>query len=164
MSETEGAAEAGAEENVSALEDNIRSKGSNAYYYAHGSREGVEKVEWDGKPEPRLLRRMPTEDSTAPSSTAITTYGWYDDGAKVKIFTEMAGVEELEEDQVTLESDDRSLTLTINASDETHVLRLSPLKAAIESARCRVKPGKVWITLRKEDADETWRELLSKDD
>ena len=37
----------------SALQDNIESKGKNAYYFAHAHKANGPK--WDGKPEPRLL-------------------------------------------------------------------------------------------------------------
>mmetsp|Transcript_33219 Transcript_33219/g.105058 ORF Transcript_33219/g.105058 Transcript_33219/m.105058 type:complete len:167 (-) Transcript_33219:162-662(-) len=151
-----------AERSDSALQANIREKGSNAYYYAHGNRDGVEKIEWDGKEEPRLLRTEAKTEEDKKAREAITTYGWYDDGAKVKIYVDREGIEDLPEDAVTIANDARSATLTIEENGIEYVLLLTPLRAAITEAKIRRKPGKVWITLKKE-LDSVWATLLEKD-
>lgn len=44
----------------SALQDNIESKGKNAYYFAHAHKANGPK--WDGKPQPRLLAKHSSSD------------------------------------------------------------------------------------------------------
>lgn len=53
----------------SALEDNIKQKGKNAYYFAHAHKATGPK--WDGKVEPRLLARHST--TTGESVTVTST-------------------------------------------------------------------------------------------
>jgi hypothetical protein len=62
----------------SALQDNIESKGKNAYYFAHAHKATGPK--WDGKPQPRLLATHSSSgivgeagDSTAATGTGTDT-------------------------------------------------------------------------------------------
>ncbi|CAI5722879.1 unnamed protein product [Peronospora destructor] len=70
---------------ISALQSNIKSKGTNSYYYAHKKRENAEIHEWDGNAAPRLLK---TQSLAISESTevmeAIANFAWAD-GKKLKI-------------------------------------------------------------------------------
>ena len=125
----------------SALQDNIESKGNNAYYFAHATKRNGPK--WDGKPQPRLL--SPTHDADLAASTSeltvsmeetktllksltrgkssfdftkstITKYAFLDEGKKVKIYVELPGVGDIcvNNDDVKLQWEERSFSLVVN--------------------------------------------------
>jgi hypothetical protein len=107
---------------TSALRENIKSKGKNAYYFAHANT--PKGPTWDGKPEPRLLAKhssVGVDDSMGDSQensqhvthedaqkllkslkqnqasfdftkSNITKYSFLDDGPKVKIYVDLKGV------------------------------------------------------------------------
>ena len=52
----------------SALQDNIESKGKNAYYFAHAHKANGPK--WDGKPQPRLLSKHSGNDAEITTTTS----------------------------------------------------------------------------------------------
>mmetsp|Transcript_30588 Transcript_30588/g.35664 ORF Transcript_30588/g.35664 Transcript_30588/m.35664 type:complete len:240 (+) Transcript_30588:141-860(+) len=56
---------------VSALQDNIESKGKNAYYFAHAHKATGPK--WDGKPEPRLLAKHSSSGNDVTSNLVVDT-------------------------------------------------------------------------------------------
>ena len=74
--------EGGTDPNLSALRHNIKSKGKNSYYYAHGTK--VDGPVWDKKPEPRLLAREEGVTTKTVDPEAITSYAWLDETEKVK--------------------------------------------------------------------------------
>jgi hypothetical protein len=108
----------------SALRENIRSKGKNSYYYAHGHKlDGLTPPvathsTWDGNIQPKLLKREDSAVAKAKEvkvpSQVISQYAWADDKGKVKVYVtrdEFVGVETA---QVTLDSDDESFKLTVD--------------------------------------------------
>lgn len=126
-----------ADASKSALQDNIDRMGKNAYYFAHAHKATGPK--WDGKIEPRLLssssnltsasegisERMPTVSvaseaakalasrSISLSKSNITNYAFLDDGAKVKIYVNLPGVGNTPTENITLESTETSMCLTV---------------------------------------------------
>lgn len=140
---------------TSALEDNILSKGKNAYYFAHAHKATGPK--WDGKEEPRLLSRSESQvghrvkSSFEYSKSNITTYAFLDDGMKVKLYIEMDGVgEKCTDDDIELDYTDLSLSLVVkNYLPEPQVLSFAKLTGEICSASFRRKENKIIITLTK---------------
>ena len=65
---------------MSALHENLKRKGKNAYYYAHSH--GANGPEWDGKEEPRLLSvsevKTASDQTRKKVATPIESYGWSD--------------------------------------------------------------------------------------
>lgn len=142
------------EDNKSALRDNIERKGTNAYYFAHANT--AQGPEWDGKAEPRLLKRESSSGiGGRPASASafdhtksnITSYAFLDDGGpKLKIYVELPGANK---DSVSLDFTSTSFCLLIknyvapslpinetdaqNATDQTPTLS-SPL--ATPEDRC----------------------------
>lgn len=111
------------EEDLSALRDNIERKGKNAYYFAHAKTANGPK--WDGKIEPKLLSTSSTSNVSSVSSSAsmsklslmaksnITNYAFLDDGAKVKIYVNLPGVGNCDDENITIDFTERSLCLTV---------------------------------------------------
>mmetsp|Transcript_3073 Transcript_3073/g.4748 ORF Transcript_3073/g.4748 Transcript_3073/m.4748 type:complete len:208 (-) Transcript_3073:107-730(-) len=112
------------EEDLSALRDNIERKGKNAYYFAHAKTANGPK--WDGKIEPKLLSvssnisNVSSVSSSASMSklslmakSNITNYAFLDDGAKVKIYVNLPGVGNCDDDNITIDFTERSLCLTV---------------------------------------------------
>lgn len=86
----------------SALEENIESKGKNAYYFAHAHKANGPK--WDGKAEPKLLSMetlsvnekmlKQSHSSFNYHKSNITSYAFADGKKSVKLYIEMEGVGE----------------------------------------------------------------------
>jgi hypothetical protein len=116
-------AEQEAEQQRSALQDNIERKGKNAYYFAHAHKATGPK--WDGKIEPKLLSIDSNLSSVSTSSMTsisklslmaksnITNYAFLDDGLKVKIYVNLPGVGDCDDDNITIDFTERSLCLTV---------------------------------------------------
>ena len=110
-----------AEEDLSALRDNIERKGKNAYYFAHAKTANGPK--WDGKIEPKLLSTSSSNMSSVSSASMsklslmaksnITNYAFLDDGAKVKIYVNLPGVGNCDDENITIDFTERSLCLTV---------------------------------------------------
>ena len=110
-----------AEEDISALRDNIERKGKNAYYFAHAKTANGPK--WDGKIEPKLLSTSSSNISSVSSASMsklslmaksnITNYAFLDDGAKVKIYVNLPGVGNCDDENITIDFTERSLCLTV---------------------------------------------------
>jgi hypothetical protein len=110
------------QEERSALRDNIERKGKNAYYFAHAKTANGPK--WDGKIEPKLLSTSSSNVSSFSSSASmsklslmaksnITNYAFLDDGAKVKIYVNLPGVGDCDDDKITIDFTERSLCLMV---------------------------------------------------
>lgn len=110
-----------AEEDLSALRDNIERKGKNAYYFAHAKTANGPK--WDGKIEPKLLSTSSSNISSVSSASMsklslmaksnITNYAFLDDGAKVKIYVNLPNVGNCDDENITIDFTERSLCLTV---------------------------------------------------
>mmetsp|Transcript_12297 Transcript_12297/g.17983 ORF Transcript_12297/g.17983 Transcript_12297/m.17983 type:complete len:227 (+) Transcript_12297:185-865(+) len=172
----------------SALQDNIESKGKNAYYFAHAHKATGPK--WDGKIEPKLLSKQSTselEDNTSSSlrksmpsfdihKSNITSYAFLDEGKKVKIYVEMEGIGErcTNDDDITLSHTESSFCLVVKnynslgeeekkeKSDEK-CLAFGRLHGSIQSASFRKKKDRVIITLLKKE-EKGWPSIGAKGD
>jgi hypothetical protein len=153
--------------NKSALQHNIESKGSNAYYFAHAFK--ATGPTWDGKIEPRLLSKSESSISIDASNDAIhhtkrgvrssfdyakstiSKYGFLDEGSKVRIYIELPGVGENHTDeQVQLEYTDSSFCLRVlNPNSTDDCLSFAKLYGLIDKATVKVKSDRIVITLFK---------------
>ncbi|KAF1772806.1 HSP20-like chaperone [Phytophthora cactorum] len=107
---------------ISALHSNIKTKGTNSYYYAHKKREDVEIHEWDGK--------------------AITNYAWADGKKRVSVYLKLPGIGAHKEEDTHIDWTATSLTVKItNYEGKTRLLVMSKLYDEISDI----------ITKRKED-------------
>uniref|UniRef100_A0A7S1Y207 CS domain-containing protein n=1 Tax=Grammatophora oceanica TaxID=210454 RepID=A0A7S1Y207_9STRA len=125
MTTTTGNSDYDDDEPRSALDDNIASKGKNAYYFAHAHKANGPK--WDGKPQPKLLSKHSSSDdallSGLPKKTTssfdykksnITSYAFCDEDSKVKLYVELEGVgEQCTEEDITLHWTSTSLSLVV---------------------------------------------------
>lgn len=152
-------ADDGDEAAENALRENIKAKGTNAYYYAHAHRSDAPA--WDGQEAPRLLEKKASISDESARKVPITKYAWSDDGGKVKIYIDLANIGEVLEDGVSIEFEDTSLTLSVQVQNAIHELQIPSLYEKIEDAKFRQKPDKIIVTLKKANTF-SWHELKKK--
>ena len=146
------------EAGLSALQANIKAKGTNAYYYAH-SHPTDPNLSWDGKNEPRLLKTaVASEEAVGPKPVTITSFSWGDEKAKVKVYLPMEGLEKLAKEDVVLDWTETSLELLVKFPGETHRLAIDDLFDKIVGAKVVKKPTKLIMTLTKE-SDFGWHAI-----
>ncbi len=148
----------------SALRENIRSKGKNSYYYAHGHKldEGIAAVSthstWDGNIQPKLLKRISSVEAVASSEPKIPTevvskYAWADEKEKVKVYVTRDEFVGVEASQVTLDSDDQSFKLTVQLLDpetkavQKKLVMFISLYAEISKSKILKKTDKDRVTI-----------------
>ena len=148
----------------SALEENILSKGKNAYYYAHADNlgKGGDKKNLGGAP--RLLARTESKKSdNAPVLKSITKYAWSDAEKKVSIYiNDMEGLKDCTDEQVELITGKESMKLTIrDLNGENYILNIPKLNGEIRKGKFKLVPGKdsLLITLFKEGDGFNWYDL-----
>ena len=148
----------------SALEENILSKGKNAYYYAHADNlgKGGDKKNLGGAP--RLLARTESKKSdSAPTWTNITKYAWADAEKKVSIYiNDMEGLNECTDEQVELSTGKESMKLTIrDLNGENYMLDIPKLNGEISKGKFKLVPGKnrLLVTLFKVGDGFNWYDL-----
>ena len=92
-------------ESLSALEANIKEKGSNAYYFAHGLK--IKGPQWDGKEEPRLLsvdETIALNNKNRKIVESFESYAWADCGKHIKIYIDYNEADNLDIDKVFIVS------------------------------------------------------------
>jgi hypothetical protein len=155
----------------SALADNIARKGSNAYYFAHAHKANGPK--WDGKAEPKLLKKHSIDGSPqslikAPSflyhKSNITSYAFLDEDKAVKLYINMEEVgEKCTEEDVILDWDRSSLSLVVKNFKETdQCLSFGKLTGTITDAKYKLKKDKIILTLQKEKEGVEWHTINDK--
>ncbi|OQR81762.1 hypothetical protein THRCLA_11431 [Thraustotheca clavata] len=145
---------------ASALENNIREKGQNAYYYAHKKRPDVELHEWDGQSEPRLLG---TAEGPIALNTdkPITVYAWADGKKSVSVYIELASIGALEDEKISLEWTAKSVDVRIRGYDPSGtdlVFKIKTLYEEIMNASLKKKDDRVVLRLTKAK-ELTWYSL-----
>lgn len=156
------------EEDLSALRDNIERKGKNAYYFAHAKTANGPK--WDGKIEPKLLSTSSiTSNVSSVSSSAsmsklslmaksnITNYAFLDDGAKVKIYVNLPGVGNCDDENITIDFTERSLCLTVKDYAIT-----SPSSATTTASSSKEDEEEDKGQLIMDSAPETVKEIVEE--
>jgi hypothetical protein len=168
---------------TSALQDNIARKGKNAYYFAHAHK--ANGPEWDGKAEPRLLKKHSSNnchDSSnnydqkadahsfkkAPSfsyhKSNITSYAFMNEEKVVKLYITMEEIgEKCTPDDISLDWDEQSFSLVVrNFRDEDHCLSFGKLSGRIVNAAFKLKTNKLILTLTKEKEGVEWYTIADK--
>jgi hypothetical protein len=143
---------------LSALRANIKTKGSNAYYYAHGMK--IDGPKWDGKEEPRLLEVVTLPNSAAAQRKieTLTDYAWMDGKSEVKIYLDYENAAEVSDEDISVVTERTSVRFTIRKGDKDLVLFLDSLQDSIDSARYSKKSSKFIIYLKK-SLETTWYQL-----
>lgn len=150
-----------AEEELSALRENIQRKGANSYYYAWG---GVDDL------SASKYRPQPLGASSSPVRVeyrSISSYSWADEPKRVKIYIKLEDneFEGLVESNIRFDLDLRSLDLVLDmglgSGQLNRRLYIPKLFGDIDIAKSKVrrKPERVIITLFKAD-DFTWKSLI----
>ena len=101
---------------TSALHENIKSKGANSYYYAHGSTAPPEQRYTSGDGPPQLVGGgAAAAPAPTPSLTLlpITTYSWADDEAEVVVYIPLETLEGLSKESLELSHTSDSLKLLV---------------------------------------------------
>lgn len=155
----------------SALQENIESKGKNAYYFAHAHK--ANGPQWDGKEKPKLLSveklsmdekmHMKSHSSFDYHKSNITSYAFSDGTKSVKLYIEMDGVgEKCTDEDVILNSTESSFALVVkNFKEEDQVLSFGKLTANITRASYKKKENRIIVTLKKEKEGE-WHTVNDK--
>jgi len=154
------------EENVSALRDNIRQKGRNAYYFAHEKTPTGPK--WDGKQEPKRLEDREhlileqKQSSFDFTKSTITKYAFSDSDKSVKLYIDID--ETVTEEIVSLQFTEDSLSLVIEGSEELKTLYFTKLAGKITKATFKVKADDklMVLILKKLVPGETWHTINAK--
>ena len=109
----------------SALQDNIETKGKNAYYFAHAHKANGPK--WDGKVEPKLLAKQESQHEFKKpafdySKSNIRKYAFLDEAKAVKLYIDLEGIgEKCTDEDITLEYTSTSLNLIVrNYNPDEH--------------------------------------------
>jgi CS domain len=159
----------------SALQDNIESKGKNAYYFAHAHKANGPK--WDGKVEPKLLSSssMGSEDEPVKipafeyHKSNITSYAFLDEGRKIKVYVTLEGVgEKCKDEDVSLDFTEQSFCLVVkNYEEQERCLSFGKLSGLISDAKFKLKTDKILLVLTKkvvegEDEPKEWHTLANK--
>jgi hypothetical protein len=147
---------------VSALQSNIKSKGTNSYYYAHKKREHVEIHEWDGNAAPRLLKTQSLAAAQSEVAEAIANYAWADGKKRVSVYLKLPGIGAQSEQDTHVEWTASSLTVRIdNYEGKTRLLSLPKLYDEISDVKTKRKEDQLvlqlvkakefsWVSLKKD--------------
>ena len=166
------------QDNVSALRENIRCKGKNAYYFAHDK--PPQGPAWDGKPEPKRLteehHRVAFErkySSFDIHNSTITKYAFCDGNKSVKLYIDID--DNVTPEQVSLDFTEESLSLVLEQKygpeeklvDEQQppkTLYFNKLAGRIVNATFKVKSEDklLVLILKKEVTGETWHTINAR--
>lgn len=163
---------------MSLLEENIRTKGENAYYYAHKSyvdskNENLQKGQVVSGPgiitggDPVLLEvKEKKEKEIIVENKKFTKYLFIDDGDKVQIKIEVPEefINKLSLDIIVADIKERSINLTCDFGDKNvYYFVVKKLCKKVKSEESKVKLSKdnkkIIITLKKVDEDDEWEKL-----
>lgn len=138
------------DEKVSALQSNIKTKGTNSYYYAHKKREDVEIHEWDGNAAPRLLKTQSLTSQSAEVTDAITNYAWADGKRSVSVYLKLPDIGAHKEEDTHVDWTATSFTVKIrNYKGKTRLLVMSKLYDEISDVKVKRKEDQLVLQLIK---------------
>ena len=147
-------------QSLSALRENIETKGKNSYYYAHGPK--IDGPSWDGKEEPRLISSTNVATAIPQKKvyiTSIDSFSWLDETKNVKVYIDWENANEVADDSITLSTTENSVDFRLSiGEDKEHRLILDPLINPIVSATYRKKADKFVLVLKK-DSETAWYQL-----
>jgi hypothetical protein len=159
--------------NVSALEHNIKTKGENSYYYAHGRKfenkdtEQGKTIEGPGiitGGEPVLLAKTVQEVEVIKEPKKFTKFIFFDDGETVVMRIDLPDdIKDLvTDDCVDLKFTDKSFDLRVNVlNGEPYFYSVKKLfkKISPDESKFKLNKGKLSIVLKKKETDEEWDKL-----
>ncbi|KAG1695231.1 hypothetical protein DVH05_020611 [Phytophthora capsici] len=136
---------------VSALQSNIKTKGTNSYYYAHKKRQDVEIHEWDGKAAPRLLKTQSvTTSQTVEVTEAVTNYAWADGKKRVSVYLKLPGIGEHQEEDTHIDWTATSVSVKIkNYDGKTRAFVVAKLYDEISDVKTKRKEDQLVLQLIK---------------
>lgn len=158
--------------NISALEHNIKSKGENAYYYAH-KRKFENKGEENGQViegygiitggDPVHLGKASNIEHIKETKK-FTKYIFYDDGTNAVIKIDLPDTikDNITDDCIAIKFADRGLDLKVNVpNSDPYLFSIKKLFKKIKPELSTIKliKGKCCINLKKADEDEEWDKL-----
>eukprot|EP00607_Mallomonas_marina_P008526 CAMPEP_0182417602 /NCGR_PEP_ID=MMETSP1167-20130531/2064_1 /TAXON_ID=2988 /ORGANISM="Mallomonas Sp, Strain CCMP3275" /LENGTH=182 /DNA_ID=CAMNT_0024591283 /DNA_START=176 /DNA_END=724 /DNA_ORIENTATION=+ len=148
------------ESELSALQDSLRRKGTNSYYYAHGLK--ADGPRWDGNEQPRLLKTE-TSQKVEPVQQVETfpSYAWSDGKKSVKIYVELDPSSSVSDENILLSSTEDSFSLRVCCTEKDYILNISDLHENISGAKFRRKESKLTIILDKTN-EFSWYQLVKK--
>eukprot|EP00341_Mesodinium_pulex_P014886 CAMPEP_0116890292 /NCGR_PEP_ID=MMETSP0467-20121206/831_1 /TAXON_ID=283647 /ORGANISM="Mesodinium pulex, Strain SPMC105" /LENGTH=149 /DNA_ID=CAMNT_0004557907 /DNA_START=34 /DNA_END=480 /DNA_ORIENTATION=- len=133
----------------SALRENLKRKGTNSYYYAHGH--GANGPEWDGKEQPRLLATAPiaAQEAEVKRTRVIESYSWMDGKKSVKILVDYENAGDVDDECLELDWTPTSVSFRMTVEGSEYILYIAPLHGVIDNGTVKKKDNKFIITLRK---------------
>ncbi|KAH7492212.1 hypothetical protein PRIC1_002315 [Phytophthora ramorum] len=135
---------------TSALHSNIKSKGTNSYYYAHKKRQDVEIHEWDGQAAPRLLKTQSLASQPLEVTEAIANYAWADGKKRVSVYLKLPGIGAHSEEDECVDWTATSLTVQIkNYEGKTRLLSVPKLYDEISDVKTKRKEDQLVLQLIK---------------
>ena len=169
----------------SALHDNIKSKGTNSYYYAHATTAPPESRYVSGDGPPQLVSTGPLASGgsaggaaaaaptpAAPLKLPVTSYSWLDDDADICLYIPLETLEGLTKEAVTTAIGPAGTTLTVTfpalgkgvPEGRVRCLLLDGLAHPIANARVLIgaKNSRLVVRLGKKDA-APWHKLLASE-
>ena len=147
-----------ANQDLSALRENIEKKGKNSYYYAHGPK--IDGPQWDGKEAPRLLSSVGEGDAPySRLSVAFKEYSWGDGKKIVTVYLDFAKAEQVSDEAISVSTSSDTLTFQITDFEgKDYRLYVDNLSAEVSGARFKKKEGQFKILLTKLD-ESPWFKL-----
>lgn len=160
-------------QNISALQHNIKTKGENAYYYAHGRK--VEPNSTEAKTiegpgiitggNPTLLEKKVVEIENKVIKK-FEKYAFYDDNDFVQIRVDLKNyfqdINNITDDCIESTLEEKSMSIRLNVPDgDPHMLVVKKFNKSIvpNESKVRILKGKLAISLKKNSGSETWDKL-----
>ena len=165
------------EKKMTALEHNIKTKGSTSYYYAHGRKYDETLNNSQGKTiegpgiitggEPVLLEKNSKDVKVIKSSKIFDKYQFCDDEefaeVKINLVQYYKDVTVITEQSLESKIDEKSLKLIVNEPGDSEPRQLVVLKLfkkiVPNESTIKILKGKIIIRLRKDDVDSEWDKL-----
>lgn len=158
---------------MSLLEENIKTKGENAYYYAHKrlfddseNQQGI-KIEGPGiitGGDPVLLGKQEKKAEVIKETKKFTKYIFYDDDsfATIKIELPEEIKTEVSNENVDVKFTEKTLDVKVTPNNsEPYFFAVKKLHKKIvpEESKFKLSKGKLIINLKKKDEDYEWDNL-----
>lgn len=161
---------------MTALEHNIKTKGANAYYYAHGRKYEQQGDTIQGKTiegpgiitggNPTLLEKKSIEVKPIITSKKFEKYSCYDDGdffqVRVDLKIYFKDVSKITNDCIEANIEEKGMTIRVNEPDgEPHLLVVKKFFKNItpEESKVKIAKEKLCISLKKAKTGEEWDKL-----
>eukprot|EP00514_Thraustochytrium_sp_LLF1b_P009225 CAMPEP_0184541014 /NCGR_PEP_ID=MMETSP0199_2-20130426/1100_1 /TAXON_ID=1112570 /ORGANISM="Thraustochytrium sp., Strain LLF1b" /LENGTH=164 /DNA_ID=CAMNT_0026934701 /DNA_START=270 /DNA_END=764 /DNA_ORIENTATION=- len=151
-------------QSLNALQDNIRKKGKNSYYFAHEKSRETE-FNYGGDPQPVSKDKAVVESASSKRKHRIPKYSWADGNKTVKLYipTEFCGEEGLPAESINIDWTDTSVTLSVGNVDggKDYELCFPKLHDEIRKVTHKQKPDSLVVTLWKV-TEISWYKLGEK--